>query len=326
MREENIIVIRKCVHGGKALAVLLVLFLSGCSVSDYPDERNDPSIANREAGDFRRTLSYNGLNRSYFLHVPPESDSSIPAPLVIALHGATGNGDSLRCNPELALNKKGDNKGFIMVYPEGTGDSETRSFHWNAAHCCGSAWIDNIDDVGFIKHLIETLTVELHLDPSRIFVLGFSNGGMMAYRLAAEIPEKLAAISSLAGAIGGRFSENHEVCTIPIPSQPVPVLIVHGLQDQEVPYYGGNIVAANGRSDLPVSAAVSFWVTHNVCDPNSIIETGQYKEYTRDVYTPLIRNGKIIILYTIRDLAHDWPMQIGDSTATDIILDFFYNL
>lgn len=309
-----------------AVSVLLLLvFLSACTIASTPDTPLPPvkPVEYREAGDFYRTLDHNGLERTYVLHVPANSQISNPAGLVIVLHGATGNADSIHLNSAIAFNEKADHKGFLVVYPDGTGDKVSQSFFWNAAHCCGSAWLDGIDDVGFIRTLIDSLSQELNLDPARIFVTGFSNGGMLAYRLAVELSDKIAAISPLAAAIGGRFSEDSDLQMIPAPLNPVPVLIFHGLQDREVPYNGGTFVAANGRIDLPVSDAVDFWVLHNGCDPQPTIETAPGGEYIIDTYSA---NGKYsvpVVLYTLRDVAHDWPLNIGESTATDIILDFF---
>lgn len=308
------------------VVLLLAIFTSACTMGKSGDTPQPPMgdlEEYRDAGDFNRTLSHNGLERTYVLHVPPDSQQSVPAGLVIALHGATGNADTLHLNTEIALNEKAGQKGYLAVYPDGTGDTVNRSFYWNAAHCCGSAWLQGVDDVGFIAALIDSLTAELNLDPARIFVTGFSNGGMMAYRLAAELSDKIAAIAPLAAAIGGRFQQDGELRVIPPPLNPVPTLIFHGLQDMEVPYYGGTFAAANGRYDLPVNDAVDFWVQHNGCDPQPSTETTPSGEYIIDTYSPANANGGTVILYTLRDIGHDWPFYIGESTATDIILDFF---
>ena len=78
---------------------------------------------------------------------------------------------------------KGQREGFIVVYPQGTGRRESLLLTWNAGHCCGYAMEQRVDDVGFIRVLLDTLLAQLPDRSARIYVTGMSNGGMMAHRL-----------------------------------------------------------------------------------------------------------------------------------------------
>lgn len=87
------------------------------------------------------------------------------------------------------LNQKADEAGFIAVYPNGTG-SGFRYF-WNGGDCCGSAVQEQVDDVAFIRALLDNLAHKYRVDPSRIVVTGLSNGAIMAYRLASELSDRI---------------------------------------------------------------------------------------------------------------------------------------
>jgi polyhydroxybutyrate depolymerase len=158
-----------------------------------------------------------------------------------------------------------DREGFIVIYPEGIGILGYLQ-HWNAGQCCGKAVRDDWKDVAFIEAAIDGMCRQYSVDRSRIYMVGFSNGGMMAYRFAAERPNKLAAIASVSGAIGSRASPDSPEWLLPVPERPVPVLIMHGASDETVPFDGGKpIDRASTREYRSVSDAVRFWTTANNC-------------------------------------------------------------
>jgi polyhydroxybutyrate depolymerase len=311
------------------IALFVSLFPANCAIKkdaapggDWSGSKN---IDYREAGDTGHSIGYGEWERTYRLHIPPGTDKSIAIPLVIVLHGATGNARTMYEWDAVNMNVKADERKFIAVYPDGTGNTEAQVFFWNAAHCCGFAYLRDVDDVGFIRLLIETLTVELNLDPERIFVTGFSNGGMLAHRLGAELPDLIAAIAPLAATIGGRSTADADLAMIPQPIAPIPVIMFHGLEDQEVPYEGGHIVARQGREDISAAFSAAFWAFHNHCYNDPVTTTSPFGGYFKTVYTPDAgSNGAEVVLYSILNLAHKWPGKVGNTTATDIILDFFF--
>src|SRR4030042_1455717 len=110
-------------------------------------------------------------------------------PLVIVLHGGGGTAQSTA--GMTGMNVKADSSGVIAVYPNGNGRvSDEKLLTWNAGNCCGYALDNNIDDVGFIRELIDKLEKKLAIDKARIYATGISNGGMMSYRLACELADK----------------------------------------------------------------------------------------------------------------------------------------
>jgi polyhydroxybutyrate depolymerase len=241
------------------------------------------------------------------IHIPQSYDGNSPTPLVISLHGYTGNARSSEQVTEFT--EKSDKEGFIAVYPEGIGQS------WNGPYCCGEAYSSNVDDIGFIRKLISRLEQEYKIDPDRIYVAGFSNGAIMAYRLAAELSDKIAAIAPVAGSIGGKFNGNAPLQKIAEPLNPVSVVIFHGTNDTSIYYYGG--LSSNGLFSLSVAESTSFWVNHDGCAETPQTETSPDGNIVKDVYAGG-KNGTEVVLYTLVGFGHNWP-----ATATDIIWDFF---
>jgi polyhydroxybutyrate depolymerase len=275
----------------------------------------------REPGDYHQQMNFDGRERSYVLHVPPAFVYRKPLPLVVVLHG--GGGNAQYAMEMTNMSAKADQAGFLVVYPNGTGSIRERLLTWNSWNCCGYALDQQIDDVGFIRTLLERLQQGLKIDSKRIYVTGFSNGGMETYRLGCELADQFAAIAPVAGAL------NTDDCR---PSSPLSVIIFHGTADEHILYDGGKPVKQmdrHERVDKPVSYAVSFWVQHNACE--SIPQHEENGNILQDVYSGC-RAGTEVILYTIQGGVHAWPggkkVLLGDEptqeiSATDLMWDFF---
>lgn len=123
------------------------------------------------------------------------------------------------------LNKKSEESGFIVVYPSGTGVGPFRT--WNAGGFSGKMAEGKADDVAFIGKLLDDLNGFVKVDEKRVYACGMSNGGMMCYRLAAELFDRIAAIAPVAGTIAIEDSK---------PKRPVPVMHFHGTKDDLVPF------------------------------------------------------------------------------------------
>ena len=114
--------------------------------------------------DGRQTLSYRGIDRSYVVRLPGvPSSPDRRVPLVLVLHG--GGGDAANAEAMTGFTDKARQEGFIVVYPEGTGRFERKLLTWNAGHCCGHAMQHQVDDVGFIRALIDRLLEDYPVDP-----------------------------------------------------------------------------------------------------------------------------------------------------------------
>jgi polyhydroxybutyrate depolymerase len=266
--------------------------------------------ATLDAGDSSNTLILDGGGRTYNLHIPPGLDLSRPAPLVFAFHG--GGQSAASFEGFAHVQPKADSSGFILVEPEGTiaipGLSPGTLDVWNAGNCCElAAQINtNVDDVGFVRAMIDTISQQVCIDPKRIFATGFSNGGMLSHRLACQLSDKIAAIVAVSGGIGNvdldmTPPETLFQCN---PGRKVPVLHIHGTQDACYPYDGGwgplSVVTFES-----VSVTIQNWLGLNGCSqspPSTVLAKGAT---TCQLY-PCPQTGEVE-LCTIDGGGHYWP-------------------
>ena len=189
------------------------------------------------------------------VHVPSSYSAAAPAPLIVLLHGYTSSGAGQDTYMQVSALK--DAYGFILVAPDGTReDGGNRPRFWNASAACCNFAGSTVDDVAYLTGLIDAVKADYAVDDKRVYLFGHSNGGFMAYRMAHEHGDAIAAIASLAGADQSRPR--------PEPPEPVHVLQIHGTADTAIPYEGG------GFRDEPVPgarASVENWAAHNGCAP-----------------------------------------------------------
>ena len=182
-----------------------------------------------QAQDIEDTLMIYGRDRFYKTHLPLGYNSSKSYPLVLAFHGGLGNPDLLE--EQSGFSAKADKEGFIVVYPYGTGSFDKKLLTWNTWNCCGYADKKNINDVDFIKAVLKEIKAKYSIDEKRVYATGLSNGGMMCYLLACELPEQFAAVAPVAGAMFDTLN-----CD---PKSEVSFIIFNSVDDLHVPYNGG---------------------------------------------------------------------------------------
>jgi polyhydroxybutyrate depolymerase len=168
--------------------------------------------------------SFGGLPRSYDVHVPASYTGFAPVPLVLDLHGFTSNAFEQRSVSGFLA--RSDQEGFLVVYPQGTDNS------WNAFGCCGNAFTLNVDDVGFLRAVVQEVSAMGNVDHRRVYATGLSNGGAMTHRLACRAADVFAAAAPVS------FPLNTTAATCQA-SRPISVTHFHGLLDTTVPYAGG---------------------------------------------------------------------------------------
>ena len=184
------------------------------------------------------------LSRRYVVWLPIPRKQPGPVPVVLAFHGAGSTVEELEAHAALHTARSAGK--FAIVYPEG--------YHgtWNAGGCCGDALLSDIDDVKFVRALLDDVGGVLGIDRRRIYVTGFCNGAMFCYYLACIMSDEIAAIAPVNG---GMFVTE---CT---PQRPVPIFHLHGLADEWVPYHSGE-----GLGDdvlPPAENGIAFWRTVN---------------------------------------------------------------
>jgi polyhydroxybutyrate depolymerase len=273
-----------------------------------------------------RSLVVGGLNRNYVVHVPKGLNPKTPMPVVLALHGATMNGPMMAWFS--GLNQTADEAGFIAVYPNGTG--RLSSFFWNGGNRYGSTIQNNVDDVAFIHALLDDLIQTYPVDAQRIYSTGLSNGAIMAYRLAAELSDRIAAVAPVAGSVGTEIVQ---------PKRPVSILHFHGTLDEFIPFTGGRGKRSiSGRNFRSVDDSIRMWIKANGCDENPKIdvlsEGRDGLKVTRNTYGNG-RDGAEVVLVVIEGGGHTWPGRksptrlLGKSTlnisANNLMWEFFTN-
>ena len=287
---------------------LLALGLAALSASKLP------------SGDHQRSLISEGLPRSYWVHIPPAYDADRPTPVVLILHSALMNGPSMA--KFCGMNEKADQAGFVAVYPNGTGPTALFKY-WDA----GGVKVRDADDVGFIDQLLDDLESVIHVDRKRVYAAGMSNGGMMCYRLASELSDRIAAVASVAGSMA------IDECR---PRRPVPVLHIHGTRDGLVLYNGPDERTPPNLKFHSVEDTVRIWAKLNGCPATPAVDVIPAAKdqipIRRTAYGPG-KDGAEVVLYSIEGGGHTWPGRdpelffLGKTTknvsANDLIWEFF---
>lgn len=249
-------------------------------------------------------LNHAGGERTYILHVPPQKSG--PLPLAIAFHGGGANAESQQRYS--GLDAVADREGFVTVYPDGSGGVGRRLLTWNAGFCCGPAQRDGVDDVGFVRALVGEVGRLVPLDRRRVYATGLSNGAMMAYRLAAEAPDLVAAIVPVAGA-------NLIAPTVGAPA--VPVLHIHSVDDPRALYTGGlgpPFPLTRQRVHHPsAERVVEAWARHDGCElvprvGEPLSGTGADRGHSAIRLSWLgCRDGARVELLRLTGAGHVWP-------------------
>jgi polyhydroxybutyrate depolymerase len=203
-----------------------------------------------------------------------------------------------------------------------------RLLTFNGGNCCGYAMSQKVDDVEFTRQLLDDLAPSVNLDPKRVFATGMSNGAIMAYRVASELSDRIAAIAPVSGPMGT------ESCK---PTRGVSVIHFHGSDDQFAPLGGGKGTGISGTDFYSVEHSIQAWVTANGCEKEPTIvtipdTTNDGTTITRKTYGSG-KDGSEVVLVVIEGGGHTWPGQqprlrlLGKSTmnisANDLMWEFF---
>ena len=201
--------------------------------------------------DERIVVEHQGVERMATLH-RPSALQAVPAPLIVALHGL---GQSIEVLHDwLHLDAAADHAGFNVVYPEAIGRK------WNYGRPIKDAQPTvngkTVDDVGFIRSLLDGLVSMKVADPARIYVTGMSRGGLMTYTLVCALSNRIAAAAPL---ISGMTDRQREDCR---PTRPVPMMVIAGTNDESQWYDG--IITPAGRL-LSIPETMEYWRVKNGC-------------------------------------------------------------
>jgi len=237
-----------------------------------------------------------GVERSYLLHVPAGYDGEA-VPLVLDFHGSGGVPESQSATSNFGT--IADREGFGVVFPAGVFANSGTARSWNANVA------DGVDDVQFVRDIIDDVAERLSVDRTRIYATGFSGGARMTSRLACELSHLLAAAAPVAGV------QYPDDCTL---RQPIPILAIHGRADRSNQYE----LSASSRPywRMGVETAVEKWRDANGCDTR-VDATGLPGDVERRTWIDCSADAEIA-LYVLENGRHAWP-----DFASEVIWEFF---
>jgi len=277
------------------------------------------------AGNHNLSLHFGDRTRRFIVHMPPQVREGRPLPVVLTFHG--GGGTARGTQEYFGTDPVADREGFIVVYPEGTGVLPRRLHTWNAGTCCGYARDHHVDDVGFVRALLDDLARRTPIDERRIYATGLSNGGMMSYRLAAELGDRIAAIAPIAGGM--------VVDSIQSP-RPIPIMHIHSVDDPRALYAGGvsSFPFTNIRVLHPVmDSVIARWARFDGCPAAPVVGATIHgragSPSAAHTATPMryapCAGGSELVLWKLTGAGHVWPgagvqrWQKYVGPATDVI-------
>jgi polyhydroxybutyrate depolymerase len=206
------------------------------------------------------------------------------------------------------MNAKADEEGFIVVHPQALNNPPS---WWGALPDRPGE-----PDRNFFRALLAYLQWEISVDADRIYATGFSDGGAMTYRLGCDMAGTFAAIAPVSG---GHVA--HDLCR---PERPISVLVIHGTDDQVIPYEGNDV-------DSPsVYAWLLTWAQHNGCAPTPAASR-PYQDVKQETWSNCT-DGVEVTLLTLEGGGHTWPGAPLAATsgtsfvymdATDVVWQFF---
>jgi len=238
-----------------------------------------------------------GRRRHFRLYLPTTLREGEAAPLLIALHGGLGTSEQFAANS--GFDELAEANGFAVVYPDGIRAVPNRPGlqTWNGGYCCGPAARQDVDDVGFVNFLIDLLSERFAVDATRIYAAGHSNGAIMAYRLACELSDRIAAIGVQAGSLG------IDDCR---PSKSVSVLHIHGLADTNHPIDGGVGTGVSGVDFRSARDAVRTFAELAGCDDEPLIDVGPSKPDVESSTWLNCFSDTAVRLITVAGASHAW--------------------
>jgi polyhydroxybutyrate depolymerase len=274
------------------------------------------------------SLTVDGHQRSY-LFVCPENAAG-PLPVVLAFHGGRGNARQMQRYTR--FDALVDKQKLVVVYPEALDGN------WNDGRGVRimRAQRDNIDDVKYVRALVDDLEKHCPIDRARIFATGISNGALISHRLAAEASDLVAAVAPVVGGMAPAILEKFN------PEFPVSILIIQGDADPLIPIAGGGVATNLGPARGTVASTadtLARYVKRNGNNAKPVITTQDNDSddgTTLEIHKyPPGPGGVQTELYLVKGGGHCWPGRpaylpertIGrasqEFSATDVIWQFF---
>ena len=237
-------------------------------------------------------------------------------PLVLLLHGYRASASIQEVYFKLAA--ESERRGFLYAMPDGTKDRRGNRF-WNATDSCCDLFGSGVDDSAYLSEVLNAVKSAYTVDSRRVYLIGHSNGGFMAYRMACDHANEITAVVSLAGAM----SSDARTCS---PRRPVSVLEIHGTNDRTIRFAGGTQA---GHAYPSVGTTVADWRRLDGCGdtpdtsarPKDLVSDLAGAETTVATYASGCRGGTTVALWTIVAGAHVPALTARFAPA---IIDYLY--
>ncbi|MEM7137783.1 MAG: PHB depolymerase family esterase [Myxococcota bacterium] len=290
--------------GAKAMVGLVSLALfalvSACTKTPPPPDtaKDTPKVR-------AFVFKHQGILRDVGVFDPRPTVRPETRPLVVVLHGGLGEDDDTVSLSFGKLNDLAEDDRFVVAYPVGLGG------HWNDGRRVESyvSQRERIDDVGFLTTLIEDLVLKKQIDPDAVFMVGVSDGAMMAHRFACERTGRLHGMTAVIGSMPRNVARRRSRCG----KSPLSVLMINGTDDPIVPWDGGEVVFGDVRLGrvLPVPKTFEFWTRHNGC---SGVERSMIPDFAPGDGTRIERSKATgcrgdtkVELFGVEGAGHTWP-------------------
>jgi polyhydroxybutyrate depolymerase len=283
-------------------------------------------LARHSFGNSPGSITVDGHERTYEVHVPGAYKGEQAVPLVVVLHGRGGNGPGTAGLTQ--FDSVADAHGFLLVYPEGLENS------WADGRGATSSDKDGIDDIKFLSELIRKLARNYKIDSLRVFVAGYSNGGFMSQRVACELSSQVAAVGVVAATMGEITASRCH------PEKPVSVMLIQGTQDPLVPFQGGPMGKDGSHGTiLSLQKTAGKWAGLDACNSKPEVSTledkaGDGTTIRREAFRGC-KEGAEVISYTVEGGGHTWPggkpylpesiigKTSGNMDASEVLWEFF---
>jgi polyhydroxybutyrate depolymerase len=284
--------------------------------------------SNGAARALKKVIFVDGLERYYLVFTPNHPKQPMPA--VLVLHA--GGGSARRMERRTRFNELAAKEGFVVIYPESIGGN------WNDGRDCSSirAQRENIDDVRFVRLLVDVVAKQHNIDRSRVFATGASNGAMLSHRLAAEASALICGIAPVVGGMAPAIAEQFQ------PEFPISILIIQGDSDPIVAIDGGDVIVDQGEKRGKVMSTKEVIAKYcernaNLGDPvRTTLDANPNDRTSVEIAKyPDAPGGQKVWFYLVKGGGHAWPggkphlreAFLGetsqDFSATEVIWDFF---
>ena len=267
-----------------------------------------PRPSSLPAGVHEQQVEVDGQIRRWITVVPPGAEGAAPAPLVVVLHGVGGRGADMRSTgfEPLAASQR-----VIVAYPDALGGA------WNDGRPGADPVVPGMvpDDTRFLRLLVEETAARTGADTGRVAVVGFSNGAVMAGRVACDLADRVSVVALVAGTAGQGFEQS---CR---PARPVAVMVVAGSNDRIVPYAGGRVPDWNARRRGFVAGVddfFAFWRNQSGCSATQAVPGSAQVSVVRGVDC---KAGAPVFRYRVATSVHEWFRPPAFDT-TNTVWDF----